>query len=281
MKQEKLNQKLFQISNYTMKREINPKKYVSFFREIDLSAIENIRTKYYLNGKKKPNYTAFIIKAVSQAIAEHPYTNAKIFPGFPYEKIFKFPDIHTAVACEKDSPGAEFFAFMDVIKHTDKKSIDEIQLELNHLANATPENNPQLKSFLSLAKNLPVFIARQLFTLPAYLPSMWMKYRGASLIISSPCKYGVDSISTTWPHPLGISFGLVQKKPIVKNNKIEIVPSFTLTLCWDRCIMAGAPAARFFNSIATNLMDQKFLEMHAGEENISKDNSIEKITAIA
>jgi pyruvate/2-oxoglutarate dehydrogenase complex dihydrolipoamide acyltransferase (E2) component len=281
MNQEKLNQKIFQVISYLTKREVRPENYVTFFREIDCSVIEKIRQQYGNLNKKKPGYTAFIIKAASQAITEHPFVNARVFPGFPYSKIVKFSKIDTGVLCEKDIPGAEFMTFMDVIKNTDKKTIDEIQSELLLLANANVDNNPQLKNFINVIKKFPVFIARQLFTLPSIFPSLWVKYRGAGLVISSPCKYGVDSLATFWPHPLGLSFGLVKKKPVVKNNRVEIAPCFTITLCWDRRIMAGAPAARFFNSIATNLMDHEFLAKHLEESILIEERKIEKITAIA
>ena len=281
MKQEKLNNKIFQVLSYIIKRELHPKNSVTFFREIDCSVIENIRTQYMHHQFTKPSYTAFIIKAVSKAIEDHPFVNARVFPGFPYSKLFKFPEINTAVACEKDVPGAEFMAFLDVIKHTDKKSIDQIHRELLNLANANIENNAQLKSFMQIIKNCPIFLARQLCTLPSVVPSLWMKYRGAGIVVSSPSKYGVDGVSATWTHPLGVSFGLIQKKPVIRNNKVESALCFSLTLNWDRRIMAGAPAAKFFNSIANNLMDHEFLVSQLEEDINVKIIHTEKIMSIA
>lgn len=281
MKQARLNQKIFQVLSYIIKKEIQPQNSVAFFREIDCSVIENLRQEYRLHEKPKPSYTAFIIKAISQAVSEHPFVNAKVFPGLPYSKIVKFPHIHTAVGCEKNIPGAEFMAFVDVIKHTDNKSIDTIYNELCQLASADIQNNQQLKSFMQIIKNYPVFIARLLCTLPALIPSLWMKYRGAGIIISSPSKYGVDAIAGSWPHPLGFSFGLVQKKAIVKNNKLEIAKCFTLTMSFDRRILAGAPAAKFFNTIATYLMDKNFLSENLEIEPLHESDKKDKITAIA
>lgn len=282
MKQEKLNQKIFRVVTYIVKKELHPKNTVTFFREIDCSVIEKIRRQYTFQNKKKPSYTAFIIKAISQALAEHPFANAKVFPGFPYSKLIKFPEIHTAVACEKDLPGAEFLSFLDIIKNTDKKSIDDISRELFQLSNATVENNTHLRIFLKIIKKCPTFLARQLIsTLPAMFPSFWMKYRGGSITISSPSKYGVDSISATWAHPIGVSFGLVQKKPIVRNNKVEIATCFTLTMNWDRRVMAGAPAAKFFNSFAKNLTDHNFLISNLEEDLFTNETVIDKIMAIS
>jgi pyruvate/2-oxoglutarate dehydrogenase complex dihydrolipoamide acyltransferase (E2) component len=36
---------------------------------------------------------------------------------------------------------------------------------------------------------------------------------------------------------------------VVKEGKLEIVPSFYLTMNFDRRVMAGGPAARLFNRI--------------------------------
>lgn len=281
MKQEKLNQKIFQVLSHIIKKEIHPQNSVVFFREIDCSVIENLRHQYSMCEKQKPSYTAFIIKAICQAVKEHPWVNARIFPGFPYSKIFRFPKIHIAVGCETNFPGAEFLAFVDVIKHTDTKSIDAISGELTQFASADIHNSPQLKSFMEIIKNCPVFIARQLCTLPTLLPSLWLKYRGAGIIISSPSKYGVDAVAGSWPHPIGFSFGLVQKKPIVKNNKLEIAPCFTLTMSFDRRILAGGQAARFFNSIATHLMNHEFLSAQLEENIFNNTESDKRISVIA
>lgn len=281
MKQEVINQKIFRVIKYLTEKEYQPKNTVSFVKEIDCTVIEKIRLNYQIQHKKKPSYTAFVIKAVSQAINEHPFVNARVFPGLPFSRIFKFPEIHTAVACEKNVPGAEMMAFFDIVRNTDSKNIDQINEELFQLSNSTEENNKQLKDFMNLIKKLPVFIAARICTLPTLAPNLWMKYRGSSVLISSPSKYGVDAVLGTWTHPIGISFGLVQKKAIIKNDEVVSAPCFTLTMNFDRRIMAGGPAAKFFNCIATNLMDQNFLSSQTDENILEKESSSEKILAIA
>jgi pyruvate/2-oxoglutarate dehydrogenase complex dihydrolipoamide acyltransferase (E2) component len=85
--------------------------------------------------------------------------------------------------------------------------------------------------------------------LPFYSPSLWEKYRGGAVMISSPAKYGVDGVVAAWTHPLSFSFGLVQLKPMISNNQVVAAPGFTFVMNWDRRVMAGAQAARFFNKI--------------------------------
>jgi hypothetical protein len=85
------------------------------------------------------------------------------------------------------------------------------------------------------------------------VPSLWTKYRGAAVLVSSPAKYGVDVVAGTWTHPLGVSFGIAKKRPIVRGDAIVACPTFTLTLSFDRRVMAGAQAARLFRRIVDRL----------------------------
>lgn len=58
-----------------------------------------------------------------------------------------------------------------------------------------------------------------------------------------------------WPWPIGFSFGLVKDRPIVVNGLVVARPTMMLIMSFDRRLMAGAPAARFFNAVATSLQD--------------------------
>lgn len=70
---------------------------------------------------------------------------------------------------------------------------------------------------------------------------------------------GVDGIVAAWTHPLGISFGLAQKKPLVRNDEVVAAMAFTFVLNFDRRVMAGAQAARFFARICGLLRDPREL----------------------
>ncbi len=239
--------------SYIIKKEMHPKNTVTFFSEVDCTEIDRMRHKHYEKNGVKPSYTSFIVQAVSLAITQHTYVNARVFPGVFQSSIHKFDNIDIAVANEKDFPGTEFFAFIDIIRNADQTSLLDIQQQLVALAKSDETNNEQLKALLRLAKNLPSWLGKRLATLPTFFPKLWQRYRGAGVIISSPAKYGVDCIGATWPHPIGISFGLVKERPMVKDGEVQPVLSFTLTLNFDRRIIAGAPAARFFNQIVQNL----------------------------
>ena len=64
-----------------------------------------------------------------------------------------------------------------------------------------------------------------------------------------PAKYGVDVIAGSWPHPLGVSFGLVKPRPVAHQGMVVVRPTFSLSLNFDRAVMAGSQAAQFFRRI--------------------------------
>lgn len=229
--------------------EIQANVSVSFSSTIDLSAIEAIRAEAASAGRRKPSYTAFVIKAVAQTLREYPYANRRVFRS-PWRlggpRLHSFGQADVAVAAERAIPGREYIAFMDVVREADKKSLDDTNAWLVALAHADEDSNQQWKEFSSLIRRMPWRLSALILRLPVWIPSWWERYRGASVLVSSPAKYGVGSVTATWAWPIGISFGFVQPKPVVRDGQIVVRPCFEFLMNFDRRVMAGAAAAKFF-----------------------------------
>ncbi len=243
--------------------EICPGNTVSFMRQIDLTGIEKIRAEYAQADKPKPSYTAFVLKALVLALNEFPYANRRVCRRiwWPFQiRLQRFHHCDVAIACERAMPGAECVAFADILRDADKLSLDECTDWLRKLSTADIETNQQWREFSGLITKTPSWLAKIALRLPYLFPSLWTKYRGAAAIISSPAKYGVDTVLGSWSWPVGVSFGLAHLVPMVKEGQVVACPSFQLTLNFDRRIMAGAQAARFFTRIAELLQEPGGLE---------------------
>lgn len=233
--------------------EIRPKNTVSFMRQVNLTKIEDFRARQEL----KTSYTAFVVKALAIALREFPYANRRVCRRAwrPIgTRLQRFQHCDIAVACERAMPGAECVAFADILRDADKLSLDECTEWLKRLSSAEIESNAQWREFSRLIEQAPSWLAKLMLRLPYLIPSLWTKYRGAAAIVSSPAKYGVDAVIGSWSWPIGVSFGLVQKVPMVVDDRVVACPSFQFTLNFDRRIMAGAQAARFFKRI-TELLE--------------------------
>jgi pyruvate/2-oxoglutarate dehydrogenase complex dihydrolipoamide acyltransferase (E2) component len=234
--------------------EIRPGNTVSFVAEIDLTAVERLREAA---GGRKPSYTSFVVKAVALALRDFPYANRRVWrrPWLPLPgaRLQKFSRCDVAVAVERDFPGSESTAFIDIVRDADRASLAEITEALHALAHCDATTNKQWREFSGVITRLPTWLSTLLIRLPCFVPGLWVKWRGGAALISSPAKYGVDVVLGSWSHPLGVSFGLVKPRPVVRDGAIVACPTFTLTLNFDRRVMAGAQAARFFRRITERL----------------------------
>ncbi|MCM2277262.1 MAG: 2-oxo acid dehydrogenase subunit E2 [Oligoflexia bacterium] len=222
---------------------------VNFFSEVDLTQIERMRG-HSGTGERRVPYTAFVIQAAARALTEFPYANARLFPRFPFgNSLVRFHSRDVAVAVERDEPGMEGTVFCDLLRSADERTLSEISGDLAKLARADETTNRQWREFARAIRLFPRWLARLIFRLPSVFPSQWVKYRGGAVVVSSPAKYGVDAISAHWIWPIGISFGLVRKRPVVRQDQVCVAPTFTLTMSFDRRQLAGAQAARFFHRI--------------------------------
>jgi pyruvate/2-oxoglutarate dehydrogenase complex dihydrolipoamide acyltransferase (E2) component len=79
-----------------------------------------------------------------------------------------------------------------------------------------------------------------------------------------------------WGHSqwsIATGFGLVKPRPVVKDGKIVAVPSFILTLVYDRRIMSGSAAVKFFKRLV-DLLENPVEEME--ESNARESATIAK-----
>jgi len=240
--------KFFEANRAIVDHEIRPGRTVSFLAEVDLSSAERLRAR--LTGPGRPSYTALVVKAAALALDDFPYANRRVCRAGPWPfagpRLQQFTRRDVAVAVERDIPGAESTAFLDIIRDADDSSLAEITRSLRALASADASNNRQWREFSGLIRRCPTWLSTQLIRLPLRSPRHWVRYRGGAILVSSPSKYGVDAVFGSWTHPIGISFGLVKPRALVVDGVVEARPTFFLTMNFDRRVMAGAQAARFF-----------------------------------
>lgn len=248
--------KFFEAIRSVAEYEIRPGNTVSFAAEVDLTEVETVRASAAATGGRKPSYTSFVVRSVALALKEFPYANRRVhhrWVPFSGARLQKFCRCDVAVAVERDFPGSEMSVFIDIIRDADRVALDEITGSLHALATCDVTTNAQWREFTGIITGLPVWLTKLLLRLPCFFPRAWVKWRGGAVLVSSPAKYGVDVVSGTWSHPLGVSFGLVKPRPVVHDGEVVARTTFILTVNFDRRVMAGAQAARFFRRIVERL----------------------------
>ena len=218
---------------------------------MDLTEVERVRalttggTKPVLHGVRRQGRRPGIARFPLREPARVPAALASLLGDRACRGFFTATSLSPASA----NPGAESIAFLDILRDADRLSLTEITEALHDLAVCDPSTNRQWREFTTLIRRLPSCLSTLLIRLPCLVPSLWGKYRGGAVLVSSPPSMASTCVAGTWTHPLGVSFGFVKRRPVVRGEAIVACPTFTLTLSFDRRVMAGAQAARFFRRI--------------------------------
>jgi hypothetical protein len=237
--------------------------------EVDLSSAERLRQQIKDATGVRPSYTALLVKAVSLALHEHPYAN-RIPVGFWFwQRIIQLNHVDMTVMVERDMPGDEQAAFAATLRNTDQRNLVSITTELRELSQATPKTSPRWRQFKWIVENLPYRLALWVVSAPRWSAKLWLEHRGGAAIISSPAKYGVDVMLADWPWPLGVSFGLVKDRPVIVEGAVVVRKTTNVTLRFDRRLMAGAPAARFMQTLCKLLENAEMVLGQSKEDQAS------------
>jgi len=175
----------------------------------------------------KLTYMPFIIKAVVEALKEHPYLNAMMDEDNQEIILKKYYNIGIAVAAEEG-------LIVPVIKGADQKSIFELAEEMQRLVEA--------------ANNRTIDIA---------------DLKGGTFTITNygvfGGMYGTPIIN--YPEAAIIGTGSIRDTPLVKDGKVMIRKVMHLSLTFDHRVLDGAEAQRFLNTLVRYLEDPELILM--------------------
>lgn len=242
-------------------REINQSVTVTMVNLVDASEIEAIRRS---RAPDSPTYTSFVAKALAQTLIELPFANVRSYRPFGIfpRRLQRFNGVDISIVSEVKDPRLAHVVFAAVLSDVEKKSLDEIMAWLKRYRDT--ETVPQWRTFKRIIRFFPQFAARIVIGLPVHFPRLWSRFRGGAALISSPAKYGVDQVLAAWTSPIGVCFGLVKSRPLVKDGHVVACPSFYLTFNFDRRLISGAQGAIFLNRLCSHLEKFSEIESDAG-----------------
>lgn len=219
-----------------------------FFQEIDMTWVEEFRATLAKHGIRV-TATAFLLKAIAIAQRAHPDTRTAMLP---FGRTVVFNNIVAGFTVERFI-GSQPTLFFGAIEKPDTKTIAEISEELRAHAEADLEKVWHMK-IQHRFTHLPWFLRRFILWIGLQNPAIRLKCLGATFGLSSLGKFGLRAIIPPCVSTSTFGVGCIEKRPVVRDGKIEVRKMMTLTLNFDHRIIDGAPAARFMNDV------QKLLE---------------------
>ena len=228
-------------------KEWRAQDVVVFSQLVDFTAVEKERDCRTAEGLVRPSYTAFVIDSIARALRDHPKLNRIVYRWLTGYRWAQFEPVDIAVAVEVVEGDLDI-AFASIIRDADHIGLDRIADALLQLASASADD-PQLKRLRRFPAALTALLARA----TGLHPKLWAHFRGGSCAVTSPAKYGVESISAKSCWPVQFAFGRVRERPMVVDGSCVPRRSAVLSMSWHRELTTGAVAARFFEQIIQQL----------------------------
>lgn len=182
--------------------------------EFDAERASEMRSQLReLGDEYKISYNDIVIKAVAQALSDHPEVNAH----WMVDRIRHFNRVHVGMAV-----ATEVGLITPVIFDADRKPIGQISAEAKHLAG----------------------LARQRKLTPE-------QYTGSTFSVSNLGMFGIDQFTAIInPPEAGIlAVGGVEAKPVVIDAQVVVRQRMRVTMSCDHRVIDGAAGAQFLQSV--------------------------------
>lgn len=185
--------------------------------KINVDSLIELRKNLINNLETKISFNDIIIKAVAFSLSKHRNINV----SWGNDSIIKNKDINIGVAIAVDDG-----LVVPVIKNTDQHNILDI--------------SNKIKDFVDRANNKKLSIE---------------ELNGNTFTVSNLGMFGIDEFTAIInpPDACILAVGSIQKKPVVKDDKIVVGNVMKVTLSSDHRIVDGAQGAQFLKTLKTML----------------------------
>ncbi|HBG41422.1 MAG TPA: hypothetical protein DDW85_08405 [Porphyromonadaceae bacterium] len=197
---------------------------LSIFEEVEISGLKKVIAKYkpeFADRGAKLTYLPFIVKAVAQALKQHPQLNSQI--DTENNRMIVRNRIHIAIAV--DAPDG---LVVPVIRDADRLSIFETARQIGVLAAKARERKLTLEDLKDGS-----------FTVTSF--------GSIGGIFATPI--------LNYPQAGILGIGRILKTPIVKDDEITVGHILPLSLTVDHRIVDGGETARFISNVMEYLSD--------------------------
>ena len=224
-----------------------PAPAATLFLDVDMTWAENLRKEYAQKGLKI-TATAIVLKAIGIAQLEHPDSRTMMLP---WGSVLTLNEIVAGFTVEKYIDGVPG-VFLGTVRDPHLKSLEQIGDELKAYGTKSMEEVVDLE-VQSRFSAFPLWLRRMIIWIGIHIPSVRLKYMGASFGVSSLGKYGIRTLIPPCITTSVFGVGCVEERAVVQNGEIVVRPILTLSLNFDHRAIDGAPASRFLNDVKSLL----------------------------
>jgi len=215
-----------------MHKSVTSAAHFTYVEEVDMTALVHLRDKMRGKAEKKGvklTYLPFIVRALVAALKEHPWLNANLDDERQEIVVKRYYNIGIATATDAG-------LVVPVIHDADKKDLNGLAVEIERLAEAA-----------RVGKLTPKDVAEGTFTITSLGP--------LGGILATPI--------INWPEVAIIGIHRIEKRAVVREDRIEVREMMYLTCSFDHRVIDGHVGAAFVETLKEYLEHPALLFMEA------------------
>jgi pyruvate/2-oxoglutarate dehydrogenase complex dihydrolipoamide acyltransferase (E2) component len=216
--------------------------------DIDMTSIRHQRVLHKEQGVNA-SYISYLIKVISEVVAKYPQANssvkAALIPG-----IVLYDRVVAKFTLDKTGFG-ERLVLAALSKDSDKKSIEEIQKDIDHYKAADYEDSEAFAAVRKL-NSLPFILGRWLYGFVLGKLYKRQEIQGSFTVTSLGHSRvnGFFPISST---TLAFGVGAIKDSVVVVDGEMLVRPMMRLSMVFDHRAIDGALAADILNDIGDGM----------------------------
>lgn len=216
--------------------------------DMDMSSIRRRRELQKEQGVNA-SYISYLIKVISEVVAKYPRANSSVKSSL-IPSLVLYDRVVAKFTLDKTGFG-ERLVLAALVKDSDKKSIEEIQQDIDHYKAADYEGSEVFAAVRKL-NALPFLLGRWLYGFVLGKLSKRQEIQGSFTVTSlgHGRVNGFFPISST---TLAFGVGAIKDSVVVIDGEMVIRPMMRLSMVFDHRAIDGAMAADILNDIGERI----------------------------
>jgi pyruvate/2-oxoglutarate dehydrogenase complex dihydrolipoamide acyltransferase (E2) component len=219
--------------------------HVYLMTDVDATRVKAARAQ----AGGKISFVSYVVKAAADVIAAFPDARAVLSDGL-WPTLTTTEDVHAKVLFDKTIDGQRCVV-SGTVRAAQARTLAEVQADVDTYKAAEVDADGPFKQ-VRMLQRLPLPLARLVYRVVLRSPQRRSNLQG-TFSVTSVGHENVRAIIPMIAGTLGFGVGRIAEAAVVRDGKIEIASSFTLSLAFDHRVLDGAISAEVLARVKDRL----------------------------
>ncbi|HEY6876655.1 MAG TPA: 2-oxo acid dehydrogenase subunit E2 [Polyangiales bacterium] len=228
---------------YAFLEDARQTAHVYLMTEVDATRLVAARRAH------NASYVSFVVKAAGDVLMDYPDARGVLSDGLT-PRLTTLQAIHAKVLFDKTVDGQRC-VLSGTVENVELRSLEDVQAVIDEHKQAAVDGQGPFKQ-VRMLQRLPLWLVRMVYRGVLRNPIRRARLQGTFSVTS----VGQESVRAIFPligGSLGFGVGRIADAAIVREGRVEVAPTLTLSLAFDHRVLDGAMASELLARVKNRL----------------------------